>query len=504
MRRTAGVASVEPGAASEEDGPAQSGSPGLAARAAKGAAWSGLSTIVLRFGSILVGVVIARLLTPEQFGVYAVALTVQGILMAVADLGLSANLIRSERPERIAPTVATFGLVSGGTLALATALCAAPLADLMGAREAGGALAVLSLTLLLGGASVVPYGMLMRGFRQRELFIVSLVDFIVSTVVTLVLMVAGFGVMALAIGRVAAQASSSVLQFFLARMLPRYGLDRSELRDVLAFGLPVAGANLLGWVLLNADKAILARLAGPTVLGYYVLASNVASWPMSALSQVVRASILPYVARARSGAEALPMLTGLVGTLALPAGAVLAALSTPIIGVVYGDKWLPAAPALAALGLYGGLRVGFDIFAGYLYAHGRSRPVMWLQLVSLCTLVAGMLVMTPHFGMLGAAWAQVIVSVVIVLPGYLLVLRSSDVSVLALAKACIRPAAATVPAVVVALLSTLLLDSHLLALLVGGAGAVLVYLALTGRWLLRQARAFGKADAQQQEAGDHG
>ncbi len=61
-------------------------------------------------GGLVVGIVLARLLAPEQFGVYAVALTVQSILITVADLGLSADLIRSDEPERIAPTVATLGL----------------------------------------------------------------------------------------------------------------------------------------------------------------------------------------------------------------------------------------------------------------------------------------------------------------------------------------------------------------------------------------------------------
>src|SRR3546814_16199248 len=87
---------------------------GLGARATRGALWSGVNTIVLRLGGLVVGIVLARLLTPEQFGVYAVALTVQAILMTVADLGLSADIIRTADPDRIAPTVPPLGLVRGG------------------------------------------------------------------------------------------------------------------------------------------------------------------------------------------------------------------------------------------------------------------------------------------------------------------------------------------------------------------------------------------------------
>ena len=70
----------------------------LRSKASRGAAWSGVSTIVLRLGSLVVGMVLARLLSTEEFGVYAVALTVQLILLQIADVGLSAVLVRSDEP----------------------------------------------------------------------------------------------------------------------------------------------------------------------------------------------------------------------------------------------------------------------------------------------------------------------------------------------------------------------------------------------------------------------
>jgi hypothetical protein len=76
----------------------------------RGLAWSAASNLILRFGSLAVGIVLARLLTPEQFGVYAVALTVQAVLITFADLGLSAGLVVSDDPDREVPTVAALGL----------------------------------------------------------------------------------------------------------------------------------------------------------------------------------------------------------------------------------------------------------------------------------------------------------------------------------------------------------------------------------------------------------
>jgi PST family polysaccharide transporter len=458
----------------------------LAATAARGALWSGMGTIILRLGGLVVGITLARLLTPEQFGVYAVALTVQAILIAVADLGLSADIIRSDEPERVAPTVAALGLASGVLIAVVTLVASRPLAHLLGSPEAAPAIAVLAATLMLAGATVVPYAMLQRRFQQRELFVVGVTDFVVSTTLTLILVALGFGVLGLAIGRVTAQVVSSTMQFVFARVKPHYKWDRKVVRPVLAFGLPIAAANLLSWALLNVDNIVLVRAAGAAALGYYVLAFNISSWPMSALSQVVRSISLPYFARTGDSSAGLAGVMAVAWAGALPAGAVLAALSGPVVEVLYGPKWLPAAPVLATLGLYGSIRVLFDIFAGYLYARGQSAPVLWIQLVSLGTLVVAMIFATRTYGIVGAGFAHISVAVSIALPSYLVVLRRCGVHAMEFVRACWWPTTATVPAVGLALLARAGIDHPLRALLVGGAGAVMIYTLLMWPWLRRR------------------
>ena len=462
--------------------------PSLISRATRGAAWSGVSTIVLRMGSVVVGIILARVLAPEQFGVYAVALTVQGILITLSDLGLSADIVRSDHPEKIAPTVATLSLVSGTLVACITLVTSSSLASLLGSPAAAPAIAVLSGTLFLAGASAVPYGFLQRRFQQRELFFVGVADFVVSTVVTLLLISLGFGAVGLAIGRVCAQLVSSTMQFVLARVKPKFGIDREFLKPVLAFGLPIAAANMLSWGLVNVDNIILARVVGATALGFYVLAFNISSWPMSALAQVVRSISLPYFSRAKSGSNGLARLTAIAWAGALPAGAVLAALSVPLIEVVYGSRWLPAAPVLGALGLYGSLRVAFEIFGGYLYTQGRSRLVLWIQIIWLIALVGAMIAATRAYGIVGAGWVHVVVAFVVILPAYLIALKLSGVRISEFARQVWWPTVATVPALIVALGAHMLIENAIVALLVGGFGAVVVYCALTWPWLRRHFR----------------
>ncbi|GAP55560.1 polysaccharide biosynthesis protein [Arthrobacter sp. Hiyo6] len=104
---------------------------GLGRLIGRGLAWSSVSSLVLRLGSFAVGIVLARILAPEEFGVFAVALTVQAVVMTLADLGMSTDLIRSEDPGRKAPTVASLGLASGALLAITMSFSAQGIAEIL-------------------------------------------------------------------------------------------------------------------------------------------------------------------------------------------------------------------------------------------------------------------------------------------------------------------------------------------------------------------------------------
>ncbi|MCR1160104.1 oligosaccharide flippase family protein [Paenarthrobacter sp. UW852] len=453
-----------------------------------GLAWSSISNIVLRLGSLAVGIALARLLSPEQFGVFAVALTVQTVLMTMADLGMSADLIRSEEPDRKAPTIATLGVVAGTTLAAAMAFSAQGTAELLGSPAAGPVIAVMSGSLLLAGVGVVPYATLQRNFAQRKLFIVALVDFAVGTALVLLLIVLGWGVMALAVGRLISQALSLLVQFRLARTRFRFGFDKSVAPAVIAFGVPVAGANLLSWALLNVDNVAISRLAGPVALGFYFLAFNISTWPMSALGQVVRSVALPAFARLGSARRngSFATLLGPVWTVALLAGLMLALLATPVIELVYGAPWLPAAAALVWLGLFSSLRVGFDLAASYLLAHGATRATLYVQVVWITALVPALTLGVAVGGIAGAAAAHLMVAFIVVGPAYAIALHRNGSDLGEAFRSVWPPCIAALPAAAAAMAATTPFDGPLEGLLAGAAAGTGTYVVLLWRWFYRR------------------
>ncbi|WP_213816474.1 oligosaccharide flippase family protein [Glaciihabitans sp. dw_435] len=462
--------------------------PALGTQVRSGLLWSSLNNIVLRLGSLALGIVLARLLTPQEFGAYAVALSVQAVLMTLADFGLSADLVRSPDFARRAPTVATLGLVTGGILTAAMALTAAPIAGLLGSPESTPVLLVLSVTMMLGSAGVVPFASLLRRFDQRRLFVIAVADFVVSTSVTVVLLLAGWGVVSLAIARVVAQTVTLILQFTLSGERPRFGLDRSLAASVLRFGLPVAGANLLSWAVLGVDKLVVAAMVDPIALGFYVLAFNVSTWPMTAAGQVLRSVALPAFARTSGAARshALASAFALTWAVSLPLGGLLAVLASPLVSALYGDRWAPAATALAALGLLGAVRVVFELFVAYLLVEGASGRVLVVQGVWLAALVVALIPAIAIWGFVGAAWAHVAVALVVVAPAYLIALRKVGFDPRSLVRGVWPPLVAAIPAGVAAYGFSHLMTNPWAALACGGTAGALVYAGGLRRWAQRR------------------
>ena len=452
---------------------------GLGSSVRRGLAWSAVNNTFVRLGGLAVGVVLARLLSPNDFGVYAVALTVQTILITLTELGISADLIRRAGFTERGPTAATIGLAVSAFMALCMVALAQPVASLLGSDEAAPVIRVMAVTLLLAGLSVVPYSIMQREFMQSRQLLIDAVGLIVSTVVTVALILIGIGPLSIAVGRVAASASTVVLQFWVTKSRPKFSWDASIARQIIAFGVPIAAANLLSWVILSLDNVLVGRNLGATALGFYVLAFNLSSWPMNAVGLTIRSVALPAFSRFRDdGPEtqrAFQTSTSLICLLAVPLGTLLIAFAGPLIGFLYGDRWMPSASILAALGAFRCLRILFDMFASFLYSRGKSRTVLMVQVLWLVALIPAMWIGIREWGLVGAGWAHVAVGVGVPLPAYLVALSSAHVAWRAVLVSPIWPVLGCIPAAGAALALTSRLDSALAVVVVGGLTFTVVY-----------------------------
>lgn len=465
---------------------------GLDRQVRHGLTWSFVNNVVVRAGQVVVGVVLARLLTPYSYGVFAAALVAYAVLISCSELGVTVALVsRRDDAARIGPTVTTLSWASSAGLTLLLWLAAPALARQLHTPDAAGLLRVLSLSILVAGLAAVPGAVVQRDFQQRSRFAADLANFAVATTVAIVGVRLGGGAMALAWSRVAANAVSSAMLAVAARDRFWPGFRPAVARELLRFGLPLAGASAVAFAVMNVDYVVVARTLGPVALGYYMIAFNLSGFPVSTLSTTVRSVSLPAFGRLRdspaaAGAAFATATRVLVSATAL-VSVLLAALAWPLIRVVYGGRWLPAAAPLVFLAGLGLFRVFHELAYDYLAALGRSRLLLGVQLGWLAALVVLLPLGASRGGLAGIGVGHLVAAYGLILPAYLIVLRRHSVRPGPLLRGCLRPAAAALAGAAAGVACLRLPVSPPVALLAGGAAGTLAYLgvigpALPGRW----------------------
>lgn len=449
--------------------------------------WSLGNNALSRLGSFLAGIVMARILVPEDYGVYAIGLVVLTVLLSMNELGVSLAVVREQGPvDRIVPTVSTLAIASSLVLFLA-ALAAAPvLAAAVGAPGATGVIRLLAVGVLVDGLTSVPGALMTRSFMQRQRLVIDLVAFVVSTPVAIGLALAGEGAFSLAWGAVVGNLFSAALTLRAAPAHPRPGFDRAVVRELLAFGVPLAATSLLLLAMLNVDYVVVGRVLGPRDLGLYLLAFNLCSWPVVIVSTAVRRVSLAGFARwAEAGPEALQdgfrRVLSLVVAVTLPMCVLLAVYPADLVHVLYGSTWAPAATLLPFLAVLGLARVLVELVYDYAVVLGRGRANLVLHGVWLVALVPVLTAGAVLAGIRGVAIGHCVVVVVVVVPVLTVVLKRAGVSVRALVGVVVPSGLGAAALVLSAVACHLLFAPGPLRLVVGGLVGVTFFVAVVGR-----------------------
>jgi O-antigen/teichoic acid export membrane protein len=367
-------------------------------------------------------------------------------------------------------------------------------AGLLGSPDAAGVLRVMCLCLVLDGMAQVPAGFLTREFAQGKRMIIDALNFVLSTAVTLLLAFAGWGAMSFAWGAVAGNVAALIGCALAAPGTLRFGWDPQQARELLKFGLPLAGASLLALAVVNVDTMVVGSTLGKVSLGFYVLAFNMSGWPVRIISEAARRVSFAGFSRLAGSPQALAQgfsrALGVLVTGTVPLCVLLASFAGPVVEIVYGSRWLPAAKALPWLMALGLVRIGGELAYDCLVAIGKRRSLFLVQGLWLAALVPVLVVAARTHGIVGVSAGHVLVACCIVVPAFLFALNRGGISAASIARACAWPfLGGAVMAAITFGLGRHVGDSRL-ALLATGTAALACYVVcvLPSRGFLRGTR----------------
>jgi PST family polysaccharide transporter len=448
----------------------------------RGLRWSLAGVLVTKMASFAIGLILARILIPADFGVYAVAMAATGFLIHVNDAGIIAATVQWRgRLEDVAPTAAILAFVSSVGLYAISWVAAPWLADLTSSPTATPVIRILTAVIVIDGITAVRSAALMRRFQQDKLTMANAGGFVVQAVLSVVLAMAGAGALSFAVGQLAGAVVVGVLVIILAKVPFEVGLDWVIARKLLRFGLPLAASLGVEAILVNADYVIVGRLLGATALGFYLLAFNVSSWVPGIVTTGVRYVSIAGFSRlaekegslAAGVYQAVPMMV----TLILPITVLTALLSAPLVAFLYGATWAPAAPALFFLMILMAARVLISLVFDILTSAGATRATLWLNLAWAAALIPALIIGVHLDGIRGAAAAHALIAMVVAIPLATFLLHREGVRLAPMGAAVVRPFVGGAVASATCLLALQVMPGiPIVQLVVAGGAGLLSYL----------------------------
>lgn len=444
--------------------------------------WSGFEIgirYVLQFG---VTVVLAHLIDPAAYGVVAMVLVFTALGNVFVDSGTGLALIQRQRTTENEETSAFFINLAIALVAATALIAGAPaIAAFYGRPDVARLCVVLAAVFPLNALAVVPDALLTQQLRFQARSRVEAGSSLFSGAVAITLAALGFGPWALVFQAIASIGSRAVMLYAVSGWRPRGRYDRGAARSIVGFGGYMLAAGLIDTAYNRLQAVLIGRLFSARDLGFYSLAQNTQQAPTSFAAALLNRLGLPLLSAVNHDIDEVRRLLRTALRMSLfafaPMMVILAIYATPVVRLVYGERWLPAGPLLAILTVGAIPWPAHVLSLVALNAMGQPRLVLRVEVVKKAIAVA-LLVASAPWGLAAMAWSTVVTSLVAYLLNAYVVGSRIHYRPLAQLRDLVPTATATIAAAVVAWACVTWMPANLPCLAAGAALAGLAHLAV--------------------------
>lgn len=372
-------------------------------------------TVAMRWSDRLLAVVstmiLARLLSPEDFGLVAMAMIVVGIIDVVLDLGVAAALVQSkDAGRREFETAWTLRLIQAGLAAVIVVFSAPLAASYFHDARVKDLMYVIALTVLIGGLEnigVVTYQKEMRFDKELRFFMTKR---LVAVILTISLAFTWGSYWALVIGTLAGRSFGVVLSYLMHPFRPRLSLQKAS--QIWSFSQWNIILSIVSYVTSNLDRFVIGRRSDATVLGTYTVAGEIASVPSTELLAPLGRVMFPAFVQARDDVAEFRRIVQLSlsvqALVGIPAAVGMAVVAHEAVPLMLGDRWRAAVPYVQVLSV-GSITWALASSAHYaLLVLGRIKTLALYRMCFMFAYAAALVAMLARLDVLGIAEVRVV------------------------------------------------------------------------------------------------
>lgn len=409
---------------------------------------------------LLITAVLARLVSPEDFGILAIVTVFSAFFMMISDMGIGVAVIQyQDLSEKDYGSLFGFSIILSVLLSLVFCLASFPIAVFYTSEILIPLCCFTSLGLLFSTLNMVPNGLMLKEKRFFSIGIRLIVASIISGAIAIVLAVFDFGVYALAAQIVL---SSAIILCWNVFCRPIRSINfhfMSVLKKVFSYSAYQFGFNLINYFSRNMDNLLIGKILGTASLGYYDKAYKLTSYPMTAFSSVIASVIQPFMAVHQNNLDIIFSywfrITKFISLVAAPVAILMYSASEEIVLIMYGDQWLVAVPILRILSLTVFFQMLANPTGAFFQSTGRTDLMFRVGLINSCLSISGLLI-GIYFGSLFSTTMGVAIGLSLgIIPCFLILIKGAFKHELSCLKVFI-------PEIAIGLISLILWSSPLL------------------------------------------
>lgn len=377
-----------------------------------GMKWKFASQATLQISRVLFAFILARLLTPVEYGIAGMALVLTSYVLVFSDLALGAALVQRPRVSEAEKSTSFWtSVASGAILSTLGIVLAGPASSFFGQPQVEPLFMVVSLTFFITSLAATQRALLTRAMDFRALELRVIIATVASGVAAVVVAGLGYGPWAIVAQYVTFAVLSTAFILAVSPWRPRFLYSVSAFRSMFAFSANVLGNRFLYVSEEAVTSVLIGRLLGAQALGVYSIATNVVLAPLSRITVPLAEVLFPAFSRIQDDKRRIAELwTGglpYVALMTMPALAGLVIVAPEFVDVVLGPQWDEVTPVLRVLAWVGLLRSIQGWNSSIALALGRADALFRLSIVTLAVTAVSIVAGTP-FGLMGIAIAYTV------------------------------------------------------------------------------------------------
>ncbi|MBN8657122.1 MAG: lipopolysaccharide biosynthesis protein [Anaerolineae bacterium] len=414
--------------------------------AIRGTAWRYVAMFTGKLMVFLSTVVLARLLTKDDFGLVGYAVTVIAFLEGISDLGVTAAIIYFPDEKKRISTAFWVNQVTGLIFFIGIWFAAPAIAVFFNDERVIDISRTLALTFPLLALGYIHESVLLKRLSFKRSFIPSFLRSVAKGGASIAFAFGGFGAWSLIYGQLAGNLVASVSYWLVTPWKPEFAFDLKMSYELLKYGVVFIVGELLAITLLNLDYLLVGRYLSSEQMGVYTLAFRLPDLLILEFARTLSNVLFPIYSQVReqsadSGmARAFFLATRYISILTIPMGIGLALVAQPFIVVFFGEKWLDAVPVVQGIAVYATILSIVHNISSVYWAEGRPQILTWIGLTRLAILFPALfwaVTMTGSIVVVG--WVQAVVALISALINIMVASRLIKLPIIEIARA-LRPA----------------------------------------------------------------